>query len=309
MRNINPFLDNGNWYKGNLHCHSTNSDGRLPPSEIIRLYMENGWNFLALTEHRFYTDCREYDCDDFLLLPGVELDVNKYDPLRMYHFLGIGKTLGDNPRGFKHGDKFDSTEWKGMSSAQAEIDKLVSSNNLAVFNHPDWSRMELEDFIGLDDFFAMEIFNYGCHIESCTGLSTYYWDSLLRRGRKIWGMATDDAHHILNDRCGGWIMVNCPELTHKNIIEALMEGRFYSSSGPEIYKYFIADGKVHVECSPVDVINFITYEDIGYSEWAGDKGTINSAEYKLKGTEKYVRVECVDRQGMTAWSNPIFIQV
>jgi hypothetical protein len=26
---INPFLTKGQWYKGNLHTHTTNSDGRL----------------------------------------------------------------------------------------------------------------------------------------------------------------------------------------------------------------------------------------------------------------------------------------
>ena len=37
------------WYKGNLHTHSTNSDGRLSPEEVIRLYREEDYDFLALT--------------------------------------------------------------------------------------------------------------------------------------------------------------------------------------------------------------------------------------------------------------------
>ena len=40
--------------KGNLHCHTTRSDGAIPPDELIRIYKENGYDFLALTDHRIY---------------------------------------------------------------------------------------------------------------------------------------------------------------------------------------------------------------------------------------------------------------
>ena len=39
------------WYKGNLHTHSTNSDGRLSPEEVIGLYREEGYDFLALQQY------------------------------------------------------------------------------------------------------------------------------------------------------------------------------------------------------------------------------------------------------------------
>lgn len=39
------------WYKGNLHTHTTNSDGRLAPEVVINLYKEAGYDFLALTDH------------------------------------------------------------------------------------------------------------------------------------------------------------------------------------------------------------------------------------------------------------------
>lgn len=47
----NPYSSSGNWYKGNLHCHSTISDGELSPEELIRLYEEEGYSFLAITDH------------------------------------------------------------------------------------------------------------------------------------------------------------------------------------------------------------------------------------------------------------------
>ena len=34
-----------------LHCHSTASDGTMPPQEVVRLAKANGLSALALTDH------------------------------------------------------------------------------------------------------------------------------------------------------------------------------------------------------------------------------------------------------------------
>ena len=50
--NLNlPFSLPGRFYRGNLHTHSTRSDGRLEPEEVIGRYRERGYDFLALTDH------------------------------------------------------------------------------------------------------------------------------------------------------------------------------------------------------------------------------------------------------------------
>ena len=40
--------------KGGLHCHTRRSDGAGDPADVIRLHYENGYDFLALTDHRYY---------------------------------------------------------------------------------------------------------------------------------------------------------------------------------------------------------------------------------------------------------------
>lgn len=63
----------GQLYKGNLHSHTTNSDGHLTPAQAVALFRQYGYSFLCLSEHDYYTDLRaELDRDDFILLPGVE---------------------------------------------------------------------------------------------------------------------------------------------------------------------------------------------------------------------------------------------
>lgn len=299
------FNTDGNWYRGNIHCHTTNSDGILSPKDVAEQYKNEGYNFLAFTDHNRFSNSDIYNDKDFIVIPGIEVDIDNPDPWRIYHVVGIqGK---DNSMSMSDGEKFHSGKWQGIQSAQKMIDRLRDRGQIAMFNHPNWSRLELDDFIDLKDYFALEIYNYGCAIENHTALSIDYWDSLLRRGRRVWGVATDDCHHRLNDRFGGWVMVKASNLTHNAIIESLTQGSFYSSTGPEIYEYGVQDGTVSIKCSPVRAIHFVTYEVWGHSFFADKNDTLTSASHKLRGNEKYVRVECVDHNGNTAWTNPIFL--
>ena len=51
----NPFVPKSLSAKGQLHCHSTGSDGSLTPTEIVTAYKDLGYDFVALTDHNAYT--------------------------------------------------------------------------------------------------------------------------------------------------------------------------------------------------------------------------------------------------------------
>jgi hypothetical protein len=79
--------------KGNLHTHTTFSDGRLPIDQVVARYRELGYDFLAITDHddRIHEDYWfqiPAGDDQLLVLPGVEID---YRPLRQH----VGKVTGD----------------------------------------------------------------------------------------------------------------------------------------------------------------------------------------------------------------------
>ncbi len=95
MKNVEGFSKTGNWYKGNLHCHSTNSDGKLSPKEVVDLFKENGYSFLCFSDHDIYTDYRsEFDSEDFIILPGLEASVNLFDESGKYRMKVHGIHLG-----------------------------------------------------------------------------------------------------------------------------------------------------------------------------------------------------------------------
>ena len=64
-----------------------------------------------------------------------------------------------------------------------------------------------------------------------------------------------------------------------------------------------------VECSGVEKINFIAGGVIGGSETILSHGILPLTEgsHELKGNETYIRIECVDEKGRTAWTNPLWL--
>ena len=105
-------------------------------------------------------------------------------------------------------------------------------------------------------------------------------------------------------------MVKAPALTHEMIVSALMEGEFYASSGPLIHDWGVCGRRVWVKCSPVYRVNFIAGGPVnaGLTVMCNTREDgLECAEVELKGNETYVRIECADVYGRTAWSNALFL--
>ena len=62
----------GQFYKANMHTHTTISDGDFTPEEIKRLYMENGYSIVAYTDHEVMMSHNDLTDEDFLAINGVE---------------------------------------------------------------------------------------------------------------------------------------------------------------------------------------------------------------------------------------------
>ena len=312
----NPFTTQGNWYRGNLHTHTTHShDGVLTPSEVVSLY--SGYDFLCVTDHNTVTDISHLADESFLTIKGVELGYTRY------HLLGIGL------------EKFPVFD-ESMSCQEA-IDQLCDQGGKVIIAHPYWFNQMSKDLLLMHGYVGLEIFNEAA-ARVGKGLATVHWDDLLTHGKRVWGIATDDSHFAR--RCGkGWIMVKSPARSKENILAALEKGCFYASTGPEIFDFYLDGEEARVTCSAVVSINFMSdrwnglsmhlepgqtsIEAISPAKNIGWKGgmylrTLSNdrqaieAVYRLGtrsdlGWEKYVRVECIDESGRRAWTNPLFL--
>ena len=65
------------WLKGDTHLHTTNSDGKLTPEQLIKNCKERGLDWIIITDHNFNTVGEESRFDgDMLIIPGEEYTGN-----------------------------------------------------------------------------------------------------------------------------------------------------------------------------------------------------------------------------------------
>lgn len=311
MHIIKKFYEEGNWYKGNIHCHSTVSDGKLTPEELVTAYRKQNYSFLIFSEHEIYTNTAKFNRGDFIVLPGIEREIGL--PNReVYHIHGIGGCSSSlNNNYYSHNEKIPVPRFTSIKDVQKIIDELKSHGNLVMINHPYWSLNSASAINELTNFDLMEIYNHGCEIENLSGTADIYYDEILRSGKKINCIASDDNHNCVNnhpfiDSFGGWIKIKCKSLSQNNIADAIKNGNYFSSCGPDFINYEIADDMIHLQCSPCKTIVFITYPRRGFRIEGSMVNPLTEASYKFKGHEKYVRLKIIDFDGNAAWSNPIY---
>jgi len=309
MKQQQAFIGNEKMLKGGLHCHTTRSDGAGDPAEVIRLHYQNGYDFLALTDHRFYNYTNFAPEVPITIVPGMEYDntfiIDK--GFRCFHTVCIGPAKEDG-NGFDQDQKPDSGKAANQEEYQPYLDDIHAKNNLTIYCHPEWSSTPARYFDKLQGDFAMEIWNSGCAIEDDMDTDAAYWDELLGQGKVIYGVATDDGHAMYH-HCNGWVMVNAKNNIN-SILEALKNGAFYSSCGPEIYNFYAEGNKAIVECSPVTKIRLHSDMHPTKIQKSAD-GTMTRAEFDIQGGwlggYKYIRATVIDENGKHAWTNPIFL--
>ena len=153
-------------------------------------------------------------------------------------------------------------------------------------------------------FQMMEVWNSGSAL--CWGVDTisYHWDALLHEGRRVWGVASDDGH-AMDQHCHSWVMVNS-ENNVNAILEALKNGAFYSTTGPEIYDFYVEDGKAVIDCSPCENVWF-RYGYFPTQLVTSETDYITHAESPVRPFYRYIRAVVEDADGGLAWTNPIFL--
>ena len=298
------FIEHNEMLKGALHCHTTRSDGAGAPGDVIRLHAENGYAFMAITDHRLYNYKNYAPETDMIIVPGMEIDRDFYgEDGRCFHTVAIGPAREDG-NGFAQDERVESGKVVDQYGFQRALDELHAKNNMTIYCHPEWSNTPGRDFERLTGNFAMEIWNTGCAMVHDLDTNAAYWDELLLQNTRIFGVATDDGHDM-SQHCRGWVMVNAaPELSA--ILSSLKAGAFYSSCGPVIRDFFVEDGKAVIECSPCAQIGF-RYGRAPTHIVSDVNAILTRAEFSVPARFRYIRAIVKDACGNRAWSNPIFI--
>lgn len=277
------------FYKGNLHCHTTLSDGVRSPREAVDTYRALGYDFLAITDHRWVTVPQSYLAGDMLVLPGVELDYTLAS--EVVHIVGFAMKSDfsadiDYEQGPNHG-----------------IKAITRCGGRAIVAHPHWSLNSVATLQGLHGAVAAEVFNTMSYLRQD---SSAILDLAATRGTLYPFVASDDSHAYAGEQGGGFTMVQADALTGEAITAAMDKGLFYASQGPRIDQLELTGDRFTVRCSPASRIYF-------YSNmvWAPDHialgDGLTQASYHLNRDmgERFVRCRVIDAQGKSAWSSPV----
>lgn len=294
----NPFAGPGRFHLGNMHTHSTRSDGAHEADRVCAAYRDAGYDFLVLSDHfmdhyRYpVTDTRPYRTRDFTTIIGAELHAPRTALGELWHIKAVGLPLDFAPNGADE----TGPQLAARAHAAGAFIGLV---------HPSWYGLTMADAAAVDCAHAVEIYNHGSAVEVDRGHDWPFLDGLLNQGRRLSGYASDDAHQLTHDWLGGWVMVRAESLDPDALLQSLKDGRYYSSQGPTIHDLEIDDEAVTVRCSPAGVVSLMGRGSKSETKIGGGLEQVTLPIRRFKGS--WFRVTVIDAGGKRAWSNPIWL--
>jgi hypothetical protein len=309
-----------------------NSDGDVPLDAVVRWFRERGYHFTFITDHEYFTDVAPMNAlfggaNRFLVIAGQEVtqrvaDLGHPAGVRQAHVNALGTTRLVPTLG-------ERNIADGMSVAESYARNgaaIRAAGGIMQVNHPNfiWS-VPLADMMDLPDSTIFEVWNghpivYNLGGTDSTGqvmLSTEArWDSVLSRGKLLFGVADDDSHSYKPQdaenpdmaRPGrGWIWVRADTLSPEAILRAMRRGDFYASTGIILRDLQVDRAQYALEILPSLDRRYLT-EFIGQGGKVLARSTTLRSSYRITGNEGYVRARITDSSGRMAWTQPLRIR-
>lgn len=296
-----PFAQPGRFWKGNLHTHSTRSDGRGSPEEVCRRYREAGYDFISVTDHFLpsydfpITDTRSFRTDGFTTIIGAELHTDLTEFGHMWHILAVGLPDDFAPPGENE-------------TARQMANRAMDAGAYAAIAHPAWYGITEKDIEAIGMVDAIEVYN-GVAIDHNGHPDSWELAEItLGRGHRYNVCATDDYHGTngRHDFGRGWVQVKSESLEPGALLAALKAGHYYSSTGPAIYDIQQDGTKLLLRCSPAQRVFLtgkppasIAIEGRSDCEFEIDMSALKSP---------YGRITVRGTDGGDAWTNPIWLE-
>ena len=283
----------GVWLRGNLHMHTTRSDGRLSYEDAVARYEQAGYDFIAVTDHWVCSE-KGTTAGGMLLLSGCEYNIGETVQEGVYHIVGVG---------MERAPVLEHTE----KSLQRIIDEIRAAGGVAILAHPAWSLNSAEDVARLTGLCGTEIYNTTSAVPpNVRPYSGLFVDQLASLGVLLPCMGADDAHRYVNDATVCSIMVHAREKSHEAVMEAIRAGDFYATMGPSV-ALTVENGEAVVTCSPAAQVEF--HSDAVWNDRRVTQGEgITTARCRLLPFETFVRAEVVDSEGRRAFSSPVRVK-
>ena len=317
------------WLKGTIHVHGAPSgDSNEPTDRVIAWYEKHGYDFIAMTDHNRVTEVDgstagqiavRADHARMIVLAGVELTHNpegcipEGDETKRcrIHVNALGVTA--RPEGKIEWAERKSKQRIDMYQAALDEAKRLGAQ-LVQINHPQY-------YWGMTADVLIQIAKRGAQLVEVANvqfdkrwnggdkdhLSTEaLWDAVLSTGATMWGTATDDAHDYAADGSGkypaggGWVVVKARR-DPRAILDALAQGRFYSSTGVTLARAEVDGDELVVEVAPQGR-NKHTIAFVENGKVVATVGGLTAR--RLVPRTGYVRAVITRDDGKKAWVQP-----
>lgn len=299
------------WYQGNTHSHTTGSDGDSPPEVVARWYKDHGYRFLVLSDHNVFTDparLRHLTDSSFLLIGGEEL-TSRFGE-KPVHVNGLALSGQLAPR----------TDTTLVGTIQRNVDAIREAAGIPHINHPNfrWA-FGLNELLQVRSDPLLEIYSGHPRVNNEGGGGSAgmeeIWDGLLSVGKRIYGIAVDDAHHFQGEFSRersnpgrGWVAVAATALETGALMRSLEQGLFYASSGVTLDSVSVSATTMTIRIRAEGDFRYTT-------TFIGDHGRILARVGGLTPTFvlgsppglSYVRARVDDSSGAHAWIQPAFV--
>ena len=318
---IDLLKKNGSWFKANLHCHTTFSDGKMTAAQVMEHYKANGYSIVSYTDHSKFAWYPELRDENFLPIAGVEtaftcLDLN-HKPLK-YKLCHINFWAKD-PEKAEYIPEEPTYE---VGVINRYIAAMKKKGWLCGLNHPAWSRQTTEEINGIMGIDTFEVYNHGSQFLCNNGDGQMQYSMYLAEGKRAWAIAVDDNHagyqedgtiSDADDTLGGYIMMSMPELSYECFAESLEQGRFYASTGPEFKELYIDEERdmLVLECSAVQRVIVAGIHTVKAARVDAKGDTITHTEIPLaeiRAKEPFIFVQLMDATGNRAYAQPYWFE-
>lgn len=307
----------GRFYRGNLHAHSTVSDGALPLERVVEIYRQQGYDFVSVTDHfkDVLADTTPYRTGDFTTIIGAELHAPGLANGQKWHMLGIGLPLDFAP--LSEGET-------GQQLAQ----RAVNSGAFLGLAHPAHYGATAADLLSIECAHGIEVYNQIAGTLNDRAWSWSQADEVLTAGRRVSLFGGDDSHFDISpwQRERGvsaldndyqdpypsgfnvWVWVRAEALDPSALVDALKAGDYYTSQGPRFLDITLSSDRSFVDIVTTPVRSLFVsgkpfaaaQQKFGY-QFTHTRFPIDD----FRGS--YVVITAIDEHGMRAWSNPIWL--
>jgi hypothetical protein len=296
---IDPaFAAAGRFFKGNIHMHSTRSDGALSPENVCDAYRLAGYDFISLTDHFLaqynfpIVDTRPLRSKNFTTILGAELHAPATSLGELWHIWAVGLPVDFAPT---------AAGETGTALAQRAAD----AGAFVAIAHPAWYALTVTDAESVAAAHALEIYNHKSQVQCDRGNGGYLADQLHAAGRHIALCAVDDAHFHYRDHFGAYVMVKPTNNDPEALVGSMRYGAYYSSQGPVIESVVYEEGAAEVICSSVSAVMVLgrSSRAVQAVEPGITRITLPLDSIRSGG---FARVVVADAEGRRAWTNPVW---